>query len=433
MSSLVFSALSAMMKADGLVPPPSETAYRAALSWWDSLDRELRSVWHAFGMSHVREWWTRQRDWLAQLRIHNPAASTVLFVFEFKFASVISDIGNLHWAMQKSFGPLTGIRLVSPDDEYFENHATVIHNDDSPWRQKWMQRNMLKRQLEPRLRTVINQARSMTWTSFRLRVEGGWSPAKRESIGYVTDRRAADTLMRAATEPGMKLSRVEVDADTAEVFAWVSRLHEPEERFAAAAHRIRRRYDWSLQDVWRHIGGKKLLPKSELFEQQPEQLTLFERRCVMHFVDVPIGSRFVFRQADNRRTPLSGVWRKDSPQTALGVARMNDGQRLVPEPTAAVESYVMPIEHPLEVGDLLIVGDGWDSDTQRPKFRAARVISFYGPDRWPRIRFDDDQSEQTVSPLVAEAGRANWLDPVGRGIRGHLDESAVSLLEVASV
>lgn len=80
---------------------------------------------------------------------------------------------------------------------------------------------------------------------------------------------------------------------------------------------------------------------------------------------------------------------------------------------------------PIQTGDKLIVGDGWRGRVMQPKFRTAEVISLSAPDHngnpWPRIRYLDNGSELQVSPLVADTGRRNWLDPIGRGV-AHVDE-----------
>ena len=271
----VYPLLVAMMREDGLVPPPSEASYRAALHWWDTMTPEHRDVWKAFGITHVRLWWTLQPKWLKHTQSIDSEMETVEFVFCFEHADVLGDIGCWEWALQKTYGPLQRVRLLSETDGYFEGHVAVAHNESSPWAQKWKQRDLLKSQLPGRLRTVINQSRSMTWQAFAAKSEGGF--VTQSMTNYDDASPLLPPLLRKAiSKPDqLRIRSVRHTKCGQGTTVTFETLETPEERWQVASHRLRKRYGWSLKELWRHIGGKELLPPDVLFASKPEQLELF--------------------------------------------------------------------------------------------------------------------------------------------------------------
>ena len=61
--------------------------------------------------------------------------------------------------------------------------------------------------------------------------------------------------------------------------------------------------------------------------------------------------------------------------------------------------------HGVKCGEVLMLSDGYFPDgTPRPP-RAAKVVWFSGPDKWPVVRYEDNQQTETISPNCVETAR----------------------------
>lgn len=266
----LYAALVEMMTQDGKTPPPSIEAYRAAIDWWHAIDEDERELWQdGLGLEHVRDWWTRYPQWLERCQQVDPDLDHVVFAFCFEHATVTSDMGGMTWAKKKTYGELAAIRLITETDGYYLGYIAVEHNESSPWRQKWQQRNLLKDYLPPKLRTVINQSRSMTWQAFAAKCDGGWV---RDSMTSFDDdtQHISQAIRHAIHQPDeSRIVSIRTTEDGRSTTMIRETFTSADPRWRDASKRLCRQFGWTPKELWRHIGGKDLLPKAVIFDDGP--------------------------------------------------------------------------------------------------------------------------------------------------------------------
>ncbi len=266
-----------MMKEDGLVLPPDLGAFQAALDWWDGLEESERDCWKAIGLETIRHWWTCHDRWLKEQQSFDPEMCCVHWVFEFEHAFVYGGMDSRQWWMKKrGSGSIKSIRVATKEDPWDPWCCLVEHKNSSPWRQKWVQRDLLKKKLPGRLRTCVNQARSnMPFKRFKRNCEGGEFIGNWSEVGRVSERKAAQMLMAMYRQKEQRIKDLRFSDDFDLIEGRIVGDYEPEERWSEMARILMKKMNWDLKQLWRHIQGKDVLPEDVLFAPQPIQMTLF--------------------------------------------------------------------------------------------------------------------------------------------------------------
>ena len=69
----------------------------------------------------------------------------------------------------------------------------------------------------------------------------------------------------------------------------------------------------------------------------------------------------------------------------------------------------------LAIGTKLLTPDGFDDDGNARPWRVATIAEFYGPNNWPRVRFENDTLPGlvTITTRQAQEYRVAWLSSQG--------------------
>jgi len=251
---------------------PSPAAFRAALTWWDTVPDDRVEVYLSAGLGPL-SWWRSQARYLEATRAQSeaygePAPTSAVYAWEFEFVTVFGGMEVDCWSQRKRWGRLLEIRPVTLDDPLCGNRLLVSHKPASPWHRKWAQRSWMKSKLPRSLRSVVNRARSIPFRELEVILRGGWTRSAR----LMGEPAACELLLRSIHLPAeTRIVSVAVESDGISV-CWET-FCPLADRYAGAEETIRRRLGMDLRQFWRTCGGKSDIPRERMAE--PVQLTLF--------------------------------------------------------------------------------------------------------------------------------------------------------------